>query len=93
MMRVAELDMRDVTSLCPPGFFLNETAQGESGNSSLPLSILRTCTIISDDGSCLFLGVVKVQNVSFSAVCGRVLAYQYGSPDAFSDKWYHPRLR
>jgi len=87
-MRVGKLDMRDVTSLCPTGFKLNvtELADIDSGNSTLPVPSLRTCTVASDDGPACSETWYKAFNVSYAAVCGRVIGYQYGAPDAFGDK-------
>ena len=87
-MRVGQLDMRDVTSLCPAGFKLNvsELADVGSGNSTVPVASLRTCTIASDDGPACSETWYKVHNVSYSEICGRVIGYQFGAPDAFGDK-------
>ncbi len=84
-MRVVQLDMGEVTSQCPQGFKLNETTFGAS-NSTQPTTSLRTCTVFSDDGPACSEVWYPVHNISYSAVCGRVIAYQFGAPDAFADK-------
>ena len=71
-MRIAELDMRRNLSQCPPGLCLNTTYN-------------RTCRICSYEGSCS-LDVYPV-GVNYSRVCGRVIGYQVGTPDAFSLLW------
>ena len=71
-MRVAELDMTRNLSQCPPGLCLSTTYN-------------RICRICSYEGGCS-LDVYPV-GVSYSRVCGRVIGYQVGNPDAFSLLW------
>ena len=71
-MRVAELDMTRTSSQCPPGLCLN-TANP------------RTCRICIYEGS-YSLDIYHV-GINYSRVCGRVIGYQVGSPDAFSIKY------
>ena len=71
-MRVAELDMRNSDSQCPSG--LREVVH--PGH--------RLCEKDIDDqiyGGCSHT-VFKV-NTGYSQVCGKIIAYQFGSPDSF----------
>ena len=69
-MRVAYLNMSDSTEECPPGFRLYQSegvrACGRQSTSS---------------GSCQSVKFPSY-SISYSQVCGRVVGYQYGSPDA-----------
>ena len=77
-MRVANLDMTDPNQNCPAGFRL-------VNRTSAPL---RTC------GRSGPLGCVSITfltyGVEYSHVCGRVIGYQDGSPDAFGQYTNHP---
>ena len=70
--RLAYLDMSDATQSCPSGFRLYQ-----SGG-------VRACGRPSNNSP----GCLSVQfpshGTSYSQVCGRVVGYQYGSPDAVS---------
>ena len=68
-MRVAELNMTRTSSRCPPSLCLN-------------IAHPRACRICSHLGACS-LDIYPV-GVSYSRVCGRVIGYQKGTPDAFS---------
>jgi len=74
-MRVAYLNMTDPTHHCPTGFRLTSHSK-------------RLCERVTRPG-CTGLTFV-VQNVKYSKVCGKVIGYQYGSPDAFWP-YYHNR--
>ena len=69
--RLAYLDMTDSTVNCPTGFMLYESggvrACGRSSNNAPGCQSIK------------FLSI----GISYSEVCGRVVGYQYGSPDAF----------
>ena len=67
-MRAAYLDMTDPTHHCPTGFRLTSHSK-------------RSCERITTPG-CTGL-TFAVQSVKYSKVCGKVIAYQYGTPDAF----------
>ncbi|XP_064388047.1 uncharacterized protein LOC135336227 [Halichondria panicea] len=71
-MRVANLDMTDPNQNCPEGLSL--VTRGE-----LPL---RTCGGIEGPG-CTST-TYSTYGVEYSKVCGRIIAYQSGSPDAFT---------
>ena len=72
-IRVAELDMRDTTNQC-------------TDNLRFMTFPLRTCTTMtSDSGSCSS-DKFSVQGFQYSKVCGRIRAYQVGSPDAFGSE-------
>ena len=63
------LDMTDSSQQCP------------SGLRQRMYSGKRTCSVNSDSGACslaTFAGIVK-----YTKVCGKIRAYQVGSPDAF----------
>uniref|UniRef100_A0A1X7T0F6 Fibrinogen C-terminal domain-containing protein n=1 Tax=Amphimedon queenslandica TaxID=400682 RepID=A0A1X7T0F6_AMPQE len=68
--RLAYLDMTDATENCPSGFRLYQ-----SGG-------VRACgRTTSCGGSCISVKFPS-NGISYSQVCGRVVGYQYGSPDA-----------
>ena len=69
--RLAYLDMTDSTVDCPPGFKLYE-----SGG-------VRACGRSSDNAPGCQSIKFPSNGISYSVVCGRVVGYQYGSPDAF----------
>uniref|UniRef100_A0A1X7VUC1 Fibrinogen C-terminal domain-containing protein n=1 Tax=Amphimedon queenslandica TaxID=400682 RepID=A0A1X7VUC1_AMPQE len=68
--RIAYLNMTDSTQNCPPGFRLYQ-----SGG-------VRVCgRATSSGGSCTSVQFPS-NGISYSQVCGRVVGYQWGSPDA-----------
>ena len=69
-MRVANLDMTDPNQDCPTGF--------QQVNTSAPL---RTCGRPGPAG-CVST-IFQIYGVEYTHVCGRVTAYQFGTPDAF----------
>ncbi len=70
--RLAYLDMIDSTVDCPPGFKLYEDT----------LNGVRACgRPDTQGGSCVSIKFPS-NGISYSEVCGRVVGYQYGSPDA-----------
>ena len=69
-LRVAQLDMRDPTHKCPSGF-----------KTTTPVvSTGRYCTRKADGCSSHYY---PVYGYSYQTVCGKVIAYQEGKPDAF----------
>ena len=66
-MRVAHLDMTDTNQRCPSGFRLITSPK-------------RTC---GTPGSRCVSTTFPLNGVKYSRVCGKIKAYQYGSPDAF----------
>ena len=69
-MRVAYLNMFDLTEECPPGFKLyNKSGIRACGR---PTSLGGYCQSVK----------FPSYSISYSQVCGRVIGYQYGSPDA-----------
>ena len=72
-MRVAYLNMSDPTEKCPPGLKL----YNQSG--------IRACgrSTSSPANSCQSVKFPSY-SISYSQVCGRVIGYQYASPDAIS---------
>ena len=68
--RLAYLDMSDATQNCPFGFRLYQ-----SGG-------VRACgRPVTNSGSCVSVQFPS-NGISYSEVCGRVVGYQYASPDA-----------
>ena len=68
--RLAYLDMTDSTENCPSGFKLYQSG-GVKGCGRAASSV----------GSCVSVQFPS-NGISYSQVCGRVVGYQYGSPDA-----------
>ena len=71
-MRVVEVDFNDSSNPCPSDF-------REDIDSNL-----RTCVMDSDSGGCSLSTEYSTLNVSYSSICGKVIAYQLGTPEAFS---------
>ena len=71
-MRVARLDFNDIATSCPSG--LRE--RDDSG--------IRTCGIESSGAACPSV-MFSTSGVEYTKVCGKILAYQFSSPDAFGD--------
>ena len=69
-MRVAELDMRNSSNQCPSG--LRERV----------LSGQRLCGMSIDGGGCSHV-FISVNNIKYSQVCGKIIAYQFGGADSF----------
>ena len=67
-MRVANLDMTDTNQHCPSGFRLITSPK-------------RTC---GTPGSRCVSTTFPLNGVKYSRVCGKIIGYQYGSPEAFS---------
>ena len=71
-MRVAELDMRDTTAMCPNSLTLNTDP-------------FRTCRININSIPRCISQVYTLNATRYSQVCGKIIAYQFGAPDAFHD--------
>ena len=71
-MRVAELDMTNSSHQCPSNL-MEKIYSGK-----------RTCVRIETAGGCSSVNNFITPGVEYSNVCGRVIGYQYGSPNAFS---------
>ena len=71
-MRVTGLDMKQASSQCPSNLCLNPT----------PRHTCMRCTIPGKIPP--FPLVTYHVGISYSKVCGRLIAYQVGTPDAFS---------
>ena len=69
--RVAHLNMSNTTESCPPVWM--EYTSDE----------VRACKPISSEGSCPGI-VYPINSRQYSKVCGRVIGYQFGSPDGFA---------
>ena len=75
-MRVAYLNMSDPNEKCPEGFRLYE----ENG--------VRACgRPTTSSGSCVST-TYPSEGISYSQVCGKVIGYQFGSPDGSSNNDY-----
>ena len=70
-MRVTSLDMKESSAKCPPNLCLNTTAP-------------RTCRRCYTPGKINFAAETYQVGVSYSNVCGRLIAYQIGTPNAYS---------
>ena len=75
-MRVTELDMTNSNHQCPSGL-MERTFSGK-----------RTCVRIETTSGCSSTSNFITPGVEYSNVCGRVIGYQYGTTDAFSDPRY-----
>ena len=67
-MRVAHLDMTDTKQHCPSGFRLITSPKRTCGTPG------RRCVSTT----------FPLNGIKYSRVCGKIKAYQYGSPDAFN---------
>ena len=75
--RIAYLNMSDSTEECPPGFRLYQSGDFRAcGRQS------------SNSGSCQSVKFPSY-SISYSQVCGRVVGYQYGTPDAISSSCHN----
>ena len=70
-MRVAELDMTNSSHQCPSGL-----RQRTDSN-------ICTCVRDSDSPGCSSV-TFSNDTLEYSRVCGKIIAYQYGTPDAFA---------
>ena len=70
-MRVAELDMTDSSHQCPSGL----RQHTDSGK--------RTCRIDSTSVAICSSVVFPINDLRYSQVCGKIMAYQFASPDGF----------
>ena len=66
-MRVANFNMTDTNQQCPSGFRLTTSPK-------------RTC---GTPGSSCVSTTFPLNGVKYSKVCGKIIGYQYGTPDAF----------
>ncbi len=78
--RIAHLNMSDPDESCPP-----------PANWNLMSTPVRGCGRSSAGTSACDSSIFPSNHTSYSCVCGRVNAYQKGSPDAFARSIYsHP---
>ena len=70
-VRVAELDMTNSSHQCPSGL-----RQRTDSN-------IRTCVRDSDSPGCSSVNFSS-STLEYSRVCGKIIAYQFGTPDAFN---------
>ena len=68
-MRVASINMTDNSSTCPPGLKMLERPR-------------RLCAASTNGPACTSVSF-PLQGVEYSQVCGKIIGYQQGSPDAF----------
>ena len=68
-MRVADLDMTNSSHHCPSGLM-------ERTDSNI-----HTC--VQTNTECFSINY-STSNIQYSSVCGKIIAYQYGTTDAFS---------
>ena len=74
-MQVAKLNMTNSSHQCPPGTTLRTDIL--EYNKTL-------CGNISNSPGCT-LTTFNVHSIEYKQVCGKIIAYQYISPDAFGD--------
>ena len=70
--RVAELDMTNSSHQCPSGLM----ERNDSPN-------IRTCVRNEESGGCSSVEL-PTANIQYSSVCGRITAYQVGTPNQFT---------
>ena len=70
-MRVVKLDMRNIVNQCPSG--LRERVHSDQ----------RLCGRDNDEPYCSRV-FFNVNSVKYDQVCGKIIAYQYGSPASFN---------
>jgi uncharacterized coiled-coil protein SlyX len=70
--RVAELDMTNSSHQCPSGFRQRNDASR------------RTCVRTSSSNGCTSINFSGAR-LQYSSVCGKIIAYQYGAPEAFRE--------
>lgn len=80
-MQVAHINMTDPDQTCPKGFT----------RSAPTLSTLYTCTTVSEARGC-FGTNFSTEGVSYSRICGKVIGYQDGTPNAFYNYHINPSL-
>ena len=83
-MKVSELDMRDSSQQCPSGFLQNNIG------SSFPRTCVRT-SYRSRGCASIFYNFTENHHLQYSQVCGKVIGYQYGRPEAFLDRSINAR--
>ena len=71
-MRVAELDMTNSSHQCPSGLMEHIYSSGN-----------RTCRIDSTSVAICSSVVFPINDLRYSQVCGKIMAYQFASPDGF----------
>jgi hypothetical protein len=69
--RVAYLNMSDPAQVCPSAWELITTPRRSCGRPS------------SAGAQSCFSAVFPAQNIQYNQVCGRIIGYQYGQPEAF----------
>ena len=74
--RVAYLDMTDNAQQCPLNWTLITSPRRSCGRT--------TGTGDFRDDCCCDSATFSVQGVQYSQVCGRIIAYQFGQPEAFA---------
>ena len=80
--RLAYLNMSDSTVDCPTGFRLYENE----------IYGIRACGRSYNRGASCASVEFSSNNISYSEVCGRVVGYQYGSPDAVDTRFVSPEM-
>lgn len=70
-MQVAKLDMTNSSHQCPPGTSLRNQSK-------------RLCKADSAEAGCSST-TFTTQGIDYNRVCGKIIAYQYASPDSFKD--------
>ena len=77
-MRVASINMTDTSSTCPSGLRTLTSPR-------------RRCAMDIDTDGCSSV-MLSVQGVEYTQVCGKIIGYQHGSPDAFHPHTQTPTI-
>ena len=80
-MQVAKLDMTNSSHQCPPGTILTQ---------DLPK---RLCGNSNDAGPSCSSTIFSTHGIEYRQVCGKIIAYQYASTDAFGITYYSISIR
>ena len=71
-MRIGYLDMTDVSQTCPSGLrLLTDTIRG-----------VRACGRLGWNPSCSTPVQFPTNGINYTQICGKIIGYQFGSPDA-----------
>ena len=74
-MRVAKLNMTNSSHTCPAGLKLLTTPK-------------RLCTRVTDVVGCSS-ATFNLHGIRYTHVCGKIIGYQQGTPDAFGPYWWN----
>ena len=78
--RIGYLNMKDATQNCPPNFRYYQTSDG-----------IRACGRLSGAASCVSVDI-PTNGINYTQICGRVIGYEQGTPDAVAPGPNHNNL-